>query len=99
MISDNGTNYAADDLEKLCKEWKIKHTFTSTYNACANGVSESKNKPVANVLRMFKDKNIPELKMMMERLLNDTYNRTIKATPREALFGRNDLNILGRIRA
>ncbi|XP_021995730.1 protein NYNRIN-like [Helianthus annuus] len=44
IISDNGTNFASDDLQKWFKEMKIEHHFASVAHPQANGQVESVNK-------------------------------------------------------
>ncbi|XP_022024268.1 uncharacterized protein LOC110924581 [Helianthus annuus] len=51
IISDNGTNFAAEDLQKWFKEMKIEHNFASVAHPQANGQVESINKQIVDGIK------------------------------------------------
>ncbi|XP_022023603.1 uncharacterized protein LOC110923856 [Helianthus annuus] len=51
IISDNGTNFAAEDLQKWFKEMKIEHNFASVAHPQANGQVESVNKQIVDGIK------------------------------------------------
>ncbi|XP_035840174.1 uncharacterized protein LOC118487436 [Helianthus annuus] len=51
IISDNGTNFAAEDLQKWFKEMKIEHNFASVAHPQANGRVESVNKQIVDGIK------------------------------------------------
>ncbi|XP_022040496.1 uncharacterized protein LOC110943047 [Helianthus annuus] len=51
IISDNGTNFAAEDLQKWFKEMKIEHNFASVVHPQANGQVESVNKQIVDGIK------------------------------------------------
>ncbi|XP_022004494.1 uncharacterized protein LOC110902062 [Helianthus annuus] len=48
IITDNGTNFAADDLERWFKELHIEHTFSSVAHPQGNGQVEAVNKSIVD---------------------------------------------------
>ncbi|XP_020266913.1 protein NYNRIN-like [Asparagus officinalis] len=51
IISDNGTPFKNQDMQRLCAKFHIKHYFSSAYNAAANGQAESFNKTLCKLLK------------------------------------------------
>ena len=51
IISDNGTNFAAEDLQKWFKEMNIEHSFASVAHPQANGQVESINKQIVDGIK------------------------------------------------
>ncbi|XP_022007472.1 uncharacterized protein LOC110906678 [Helianthus annuus] len=51
IITDNGTNFASDDLQKWMKEMRIEHSFASVAYPQANGKVESVNKQIADGIK------------------------------------------------
>ncbi|XP_021974608.1 uncharacterized protein LOC110869682 [Helianthus annuus] len=46
IVTDNGTNFASEDLQKWMKEMKIEHTLSSVAHPQGNGQVESVNKSI-----------------------------------------------------
>ena len=51
IISDNGTNFASEDLQKWFKEMKIEHHFASVAHPQAKGQVESINKQIVDGIK------------------------------------------------
>ncbi|KAJ0548437.1 putative nucleotidyltransferase, Ribonuclease H [Helianthus annuus] len=51
IITDNGTNFAADDLERWFKELHIEHTFSSVAHPQWNGQVEAVNKSIVDGIK------------------------------------------------
>ncbi|XP_021980752.1 uncharacterized protein LOC110876879 [Helianthus annuus] len=51
IISDNGTNFASEDLQKWFKEMKIEHNFASVAHPQANGQVESVKKQIVDGIK------------------------------------------------
>ncbi|XP_021991096.1 uncharacterized protein LOC110887837 [Helianthus annuus] len=51
IITDNGTNFAADDLERWFKELHIEHTFSSVAHPQGNGQVEAVNKSIVDGIK------------------------------------------------
>ncbi|XP_022041472.1 uncharacterized protein K02A2.6-like [Helianthus annuus] len=51
IITDNGTNFAADDLERWFKELNIEHTFSSVAHPQGNGQVEAVNKSIVDGIK------------------------------------------------
>ncbi len=51
LLSDNGTEFRNQLLEKICKQLGIKQCFTVTYHPASNGLVERANRKILDVLR------------------------------------------------
>ncbi len=51
LLSDNGTEFCNALLEKICKQFNIKQTFTVTYHPASNGLVERANRKVLDASR------------------------------------------------
>ena len=51
IITDNATNFVGNDLELLCKKFKIHHHRSSPYRPQMNGVVEAANKNLKKILQ------------------------------------------------
>ncbi|XP_021991197.1 uncharacterized protein LOC110887951 [Helianthus annuus] len=51
IISDNGTNFASEDVQKWFKEMNIEQSFASVAHPQANGQLESVNKQIMDVIK------------------------------------------------
>ena len=51
LVSDNGPQFVAAEIQKLAKEWDIEHRVTSPYNSKANGKVEAAVKSAKKLLR------------------------------------------------
>ncbi|XP_035845711.1 uncharacterized protein LOC118492058 [Helianthus annuus] len=51
IITDNGTNFAADDLERWFKDLHIEHTFSSVAHLQGNGQVEAVNKSIVDGIK------------------------------------------------
>ncbi|XP_021986462.1 uncharacterized protein LOC110882862 [Helianthus annuus] len=51
IITDNGTNFAAEDLQRWFKELHIEHTFSSVAHPHGNGQVEAVNKSIVDRIK------------------------------------------------
>ncbi|XP_022007735.1 uncharacterized protein LOC110907003 [Helianthus annuus] len=51
IITDNGTNFAADDLQRWFKELHIEHSFSSVAHPQGNGQVEAVNKSIVDGIK------------------------------------------------
>ncbi|XP_021991704.1 uncharacterized protein LOC110888488 [Helianthus annuus] len=51
IVTDNGTNFASEDLQKWMKEINIEHTFSSVAHPQGNGQVESVNKSIVEGIK------------------------------------------------
>lgn len=87
VITDNGRQYVSKKLKKLFNENKIKHTLIPSYTPSSNGISERINRTINEVLRITKRKSLSEIKKILIRRLNFTYNHSIKSIPHHVING------------
>ncbi|XP_022032390.1 uncharacterized protein LOC110933479 [Helianthus annuus] len=51
IVTNDGTNFASEDLQNLMKEMKIEHTFSSVAHPQGNGQVESVNKSIVEGIK------------------------------------------------
>ncbi|XP_021986282.1 uncharacterized protein LOC110882608 [Helianthus annuus] len=51
IVTDNGTNFASEDLQKWMKEMNIEHTFSSVAHPQGNGQVKSVNKSIVEGIK------------------------------------------------
>jgi hypothetical protein len=86
IMCDNGTEFQGE-FANFCKTNDIKLRNTQTYNPRANGIVENKNNQVRKLIRymMLKKNTLKWYDEIsnIEKNLNTTYNRSIKASSDE----------------
>ena len=58
FFTDNGRQYMADNTTKFLKSNRIQHVTSPRYTPQANGLAETINKPIKNILRIYKGHSI-----------------------------------------
>ena len=94
LISDNALEFTSKLIEDLCAFLKIKKAEITPYMPAANGLAESANKRILNVLRTAvnkSQKNWQELLPQVQVALNTAYHAAIGDTPHYLLFLRDKL--------
>lgn len=82
ILSDNGSNFAAEETEKYLKEEGINHIRATAYHPETNGLCERLNKTIKHVLSKLLNERP---KSDWDLLLNDVlwhYNTSIQETTR-----------------
>ena len=92
LISDNGTEYVNQLLKCALSYIKIKHRTVTSYRPSANGIVESFNKQLMQILRS----QVQDQEALWDRYLNLSvfsynigYNRTVRDSPFYLLYGRD----------
>ena len=90
IVSDHGSQFESKLLKKLCKEWKIRHAFTSVYHPSPNQ-AERTNKTLIQMIRAYVkdnhrswDENLPKIALAMRTMVHDS----TKVTPSLLNLGR-----------
>ncbi|GKV13724.1 hypothetical protein SLEP1_g24709 [Rubroshorea leprosula] len=101
IITNNGKPFSNSLIDKLCARFKFAQHFSSMYNAAANGLAESFNKTLCNLLNevvskskwdwhertavLFLECQIPSLKIAIQEGLTDEQNVKLHLQELEAL--------------
>jgi transposase InsO family protein len=51
IIIDNDADFKSTNMVKLCEEYGIKHTHSTTYYPQSNGLAESSNKNMVKIIK------------------------------------------------
>ena len=92
LVSDNGTEYTNDLLDRALKYMKVTHRKVTCYRPSANGVIENLNKTLMNILRsqVSQDETEWDRNICLSVFsYNVGHNRTIKDSPWFLMFGRD----------
>lgn len=90
IISDRGTAFTAQEFENYCLDQKINHVKITTGLPRANGQIERINSIIIPVLAKMSLENPTKWFRhvdQLQRVINSTYQRSIKTTPFELLVG------------
>ena len=91
MISDNGKEFANEEVESLLKQFGVKHNFTTPYHPRSNGKIERLNKTFKSILKklMFSAKTNWEQQIGPALMAyRNTFHTSAGFTPFQALYGR-----------
>ncbi|KAF9760601.1 Retrovirus-related Pol polyprotein from transposon 17.6 [Nosema granulosis] len=86
VISDNGTQYCSKIVKEYFQEKDVRQIFIPPYHPQSNGISERVNLTIAEVLRIYKGKEIKTIKDIAEHRINNNVNTTLGVSPREIIF-------------
>lgn len=94
MISDNGTEYKNQTVEKWTNQETINHIFIPPYAPYANGISEVINKIITEIIKMNYKRSIGRIKKKIRFRLNENVHRALGQSPNSLLRGYSfyDLN-------
>ena len=90
ITSDNGTPFKNEQMEKICRQQRIKHVFSSPYHPQGNGRAEAFNKSIIRILKRTIVKNKREWYLKLPEALwaYRTLQKTATgATPYSLVFG------------
>ena len=91
ILSDLGKNLTSRVMDCLCKTFKVKHLFTSSYNPSANGQNERFNCNIMQSFKLYcKDQHdwIRFLPPLLYSYRSTCATRSIKISPFQVLYGR-----------
>ena len=89
LISDNAAELNGQILKELCKKFDIKKCNITAYCPWANGIAESLNKRILNILRKIvaaKQNDWDSCLPFLQMSLNSSYNTTIGDNPHYVVF-------------
>ena len=92
IISDNGTEFVNSTVARMCEMQKIKHKTITAYHPSANGLVESKNKMIIQILKSLCFENPDAWSGMLQTAvtaLNTAYNRSVGDTPYFLMYGQD----------
>jgi transposase InsO family protein len=93
IISDRGSAFTSKTFKNFCECYNIKHVLNAVATPRANGQCERYNRTIINSLATTSaGKDIDEWDQCVKQVqsaINTTYNKSINATPMEALIGCN----------
>ena len=90
LVSDNGTQFASQQLSKICSEVGVKHVFTSVEHPQTNGQVESANRVLLRGLKRRLEKAKETWAEEVPRIVwayHTTYQSTTKETPFSFICG------------
>ncbi|XXG89956.1 hypothetical protein AAC387_Pa12g1836 [Persea americana] len=94
LRSDRGGEYTSKEFQEYCRQWGIRHQFTTAYTPQQNGIAERKNRTILDMTRiMLKEKGLPkeywaEAAACIAYLLNRCPTKSVRnKTPQEAWSG------------
>ena len=92
LHTDNAQNFNSKIIKAICKQLKIKKTYTSPYNPSSNGILESYHRFLGNALRLtveqFQktwDERIPHVLLAYRT----TIHSALQDSPSFVLYGRD----------
>ena len=92
IISDNGLEFTNSYLARMLKQLDVTHQPVSAYHPAANGLVESKNKLVVQILRSLCFDNPGSWASMLGKAvhaLNTAYNRSLGDSPYFVLYNQD----------
>lgn len=92
MISDNGREFINEIVSSLMKLMKINHFPVQAYRPAANGLVESHNREIVQLLRLIIGDNPggwAEALPTAEFALNTAYNKSIRDSPYYLVYGQD----------
>jgi len=90
LVTDNGSQFVSNVIKKLCKEWKIKHTFTSVYHPQGNQAERS-NRNLKTMIKCYLENNQSAWDVNLQKFglaLRSAVHETTKVTPALINLGR-----------
>lgn len=92
ILHDQGRQYTSDSFKQFLEREEIRQVNTSPYNPTGNAISERINQEITFTLAHNQNTTIKKAILLAERRLQQTYHRTINATPWELVNGYHPLD-------
>lgn len=93
LLTDQGKCYISNDFLNYCSRNKIKSIRSSIYNPTGNSLSETLNKHINVILRIYKYMGLNKIIKLIELRNNYFINRKMNCSPADVLKVANPLNI------
>ena len=90
IIADNGKTFYNSLVTQLCKKFEFKQYKSSIYNAPANGLTETFNKTLCNLLKKVVKRSKRDWHEKIGEALwayRTTYKTLMQATPYSLVYG------------
>ena len=100
LVTNQGTEFMNETLEEVAKFYKVNKVHIKSYRPSANGLVESKNRVLVNMLKIIVSENphIWSQALPIATLaVNSAYNHSIKDTPHFLMFVRDPRMPYGEI--
>ena len=100
LVTDQGTEFLSQILDEVAKFYKINNVHIKSYRPSANGLVESKNRVLVNMLKIIVSENPhvwSQALPIATLAVNSAYNRSIKDTPHFLMFARDPRMPYGEI--
>ena len=97
LVSDNGTQFASQQLGKFCTELRVKQVFASVEHPQTNGQVESANRVLLRGLKRRLDKAKGTWEKEVPRIVcayHTTAQFTTRETPFNLVYGSNAMIIV-----
>jgi len=90
IVTDNGSQFISKTMKILCKQWRIKHVFTSPYHPQPNQAERS-NRNIVPMIAAFVENRHSSWDQHLQKFalaLRTAVNETTKVTPSLLFLGR-----------
>ena len=92
LLSDNGTEFKNEVLQKICQQFHITQTFITAYHPASNGLVERTNRKILSILRHLVGKFHESWQDWLHHVnacINATINSSTGKTPHSIVFGHD----------
>ena len=100
LVTDQGTEFLNQTLEEAAKFYKVNKVHIKSHQPSANGLVESKNRVLVNMLKIIVSENPhvwSQALPIATMAVNSVYNRSIKDTPHFLMFAHDPRMPYGEI--
>lgn len=92
LLTDNGTEFKNEVLQKICQQFNITQTFITAYHPASNGLVERTNRKILNILRHLVGKFHESWQDWLPHVsacINATINSSTGRAPHAIVFGHD----------
>ena len=92
LLSDNGSEFKNEVLQKICQNFHIKQTFITAYHPASNGLVERTNRKILDILRQLVGKFHESWQDWLPHVnacINATINSSTGKAPHSVVFGHD----------
>ena len=93
FFTDNGKQYTSGTIQTFYKKNQIKHILAPRYSPQSNGLSETINRPIKNILRIYKSHDIGYIISRIENFFNYSTHTRIGLSPYEIIYKHSPFDI------
>ncbi|KAI5179339.1 hypothetical protein PAEPH01_2616, partial [Pancytospora epiphaga] len=95
ILTDNGRQFISSEFNKFTAENGIQQKNTCAYNPTANSISERINQTLTKILIGSKGHELRGILKVINRALQQVFNRSIGAIPAQLVGAEDQTDILG----